>query len=243
MWKTLWGACVHESTSGIRVYQNFLFRWLKFKGTTLQTLLNRYFPHRPGLYYVNSLTLFVRLSPGSCCMLGLGGAGVAHALSPFHQVKLTAVEYDGEVINIAKQFFRVNELSNLEIIHGDAQAFAMQTNKQFQHVLVDLFTHDVFPSQCNTEEFFYHCKRMLTTNGILAVNLANRSEQWPIFQLIRKNFHNSTLAVSVKKSANIIIFATKHKSANYLIDVLKQHKQLKNLFWDEKWGCVAELKH
>lgn len=242
MWKTFWANCIHESTKGIYVYENLLFRWLRFKGTALQTLLNRYFPHRPALYYVNPLTLFVRLNPGSCCMFGLGGAGVAHALSPFNKIKLTVVEYDSEVINIAKQFFFLDKLENLEVIHQDAQVFAMQTDRKFQHILVDLFTDEVFPEQCNSEEFFSHCRRILTSDGILAVNLANRNEQWPIFQLLRKNFQNATLAISVKKSANIIIFATKQNSVNYLTEKLRQNKTLKRLFWDEKWGCIAELK-
>ncbi|CEK10490.1 spermidine synthase [Legionella hackeliae] len=243
MWKTFWGNCIYKSANGIYVYQNFLFRWLKFNGTALQTLLNKYFPKRPGLYYVNSLTLFVRINPGNCCMFGLGGAGVAHVLSALEKpIKLTAVEYSREVITIAQQFFMTDRLPNLEIIHQDAQRFAQQTDRKFHHLLIDLFTDDVFPAQCKTEDFFSHCKEILTPEGILAVNLANRNEQWPIFQLIRKNFLKSTLAISVKKSANIIIFATKQGSVNYLIDLLKQHKKLKRLIWDTKWGCIAEVK-
>ncbi|KTC86587.1 spermidine synthase [Legionella brunensis] len=243
MWKTFYGRCIYKSSKGVQVFQNFLFRWLKFNSHALQTLLNRYYPYRPGLYYISLLTLFVRMNPTSCCMFGLGGAGAAHALYPYRKnLKLTVVEYDSDIIDIAQRFFMTNRLTNMEIIHQDAQIFAKQTDRCFQHLLVDLFTDEIFPAHCNTEEFFNHCKRILLPEGILAVNLANRNEQWPIFQLIKKSFANATIAVPVKKSANIIIFATKNESVNTLIDLLKQHKSLKRLFWDTEWGCIAEIK-
>ncbi|WED44496.1 spermidine synthase [Legionella cardiaca] len=243
MWKTFHGKCIYKSPTGIRVFQNLLFRWLKFNSNALQTLLNRYFPHRPGLYYIDPLTLFVRLKPTNCCMFGLGGAGAAHALSYKKELKLTVVEYSIDIINIARRFFMLDKLSNIEIIHQDAQLFVQETNRFFQHLLIDLFTDDTFPAHCNTEEFFNHCKRILLPDGILAVNLANLHEQWPIFQLIKKNFPNSIIAVPVKKSANLIIFATKHESINPLLDILKQHNKLKKLLWDAKWGYVAKVKH
>lgn len=241
MWKTFLGRCIYQSKNGVEVFQNFLYRWLKFKGKAIQSLLNRYFPERPGLYYVNLLTLFVKLKPASCCMLGLGGAGIAHALSPFN-IPLTVVESESEIIRVAQRFFMLDQLTNLEIIHGQAERFVNQTKQSYHHLLIDLFNAENFPPECNTEQFFSDCKERLLPNGILAVNLANIKEQWPIFELIRNNFSHCTLSVSVKKSANIVIFATKGKSIDHLVEMLKHHKKLKRLFWDTKWGNVAEVR-
>ncbi|KTD19276.1 spermidine synthase [Legionella lansingensis] len=243
MWKTFCGRCIYQSPCGAQVYQNFLFRWLKFNSSALQTLINRYYPHWPGLYYIKPLTVFVRIKPSTCCMLGLGGGGAAHALSPYkNNLKLTIVEHDIDVINIAKRFFMLDRLSHIEIIHQDANLFVEQSDRQFEHVLVDLFSGDSFPEHCNTECFFDNCKRILSPEGILAVNLANRNEQWELFQLIRKSFVNATLAVPVRKSANIIVFASKNESVANLVDKLNDHKKLKQVFWDSKWGCVGEVR-
>ncbi|KTD17015.1 spermidine synthase [Legionella jordanis] len=241
MWKTFGGKCIYQSPTGIQVYQNVLFRWLKFNSRPLQTLINRYMPHCPELYYVKPFTVFVRVKPASCCMLGLGGGGVAHALWPYlGKIKVTAVENDCEVIDIAQRYFMLDQLYNLNVIHQDARLFVEQTTEQFQHVLVDLFEAENFPLQCNNEAFFSHCKRILLDSGILAINLANREEQWPIMQLIKNNFHN-TLAVAIKKSANIVVFAVKNEPVDFLPTVLKQSKKLNALFWDSKWGQIAEI--
>lgn len=242
MWKILAGRCIYQSSTGARVFQNFFFRWLKFDGIALQTVLNRSFPHRPGLQYIKPLILAAQLQPANCCMLGLGGGGAAHALSSsLADSQLTVVESNSEVIDIAKRFFMVDNLKNLHIVHQDASIFVQQNTLQFQHLLVDLFNAEVFPQQCNTEHFFANCKRLLLTGGILAVNLANRHEQWPIFQLIRQQFLSTTVALPVKNCANMIILACKSETITSLLDLLKQSKKLKRLTWDTKWGCIAEI--
>lgn len=241
MWKTFRGKCIYKSAKGTQVFQNILFRWLKFNSNALQTLLNRYFPHRPGLYYIKLLTVFARLKPAECCMFGLGGAGAAHSLNNQSKQKLTVIEYDEEIIEISKRFFMLDTINNLEVIHQDAQLFAKETKRTFDHILIDLFTADSFPHQCNTEEFFSNCRRILTDNGILAINLAYSNEQWPILQLIKTSFSYATITVPVQKSANIIIYATKTDSIDSLLETLKHNKKLKQVFWDAKWGCVAEV--
>ena len=244
MWKTFAGRCVYRSSTGVRVFQNFFFRWLKFDGTALQTVLNRYFPHRPALQYIKSLVLAAQLQPGNCCMLGLGGGGAAHALSSsLEDFQLTVVESNSEVIDIAKRFFMINNLKNVHIVHQDASIFLQQTTLQFQHLLVDLFNVEAFPQQCNTEQFFAHCKHSLLPGGILAVNLANRHEQWPVFKLIRQQFLSATVALPVKNCPNMIILACKSETVTTLLDLLKHSKKLKRLAWDRQWGCIAEIKN
>jgi spermidine synthase len=244
MWKTLWGHCIYQSSEKIRVFQNPFFRWLQFDSRALQTVLNRYFPHKPGLNYIKLLVLPVQLQPQNCCMLGLGGGGAAHALAPYlRDYQLTVVENNAEVIDIAKRFFMINKLANLQIIHQDAQEFVHECISQYQYVLVDLFTADIFPTACNSEEFFANCKRLLQPKGVLAVNLANRHEQWPILQLLKKQFLHSTIVLPVRGSVNIIVLAINNKSITPLVDLLQESKKLKRLAWDAKWGPIAEVRN
>jgi spermidine synthase len=242
MWKTFAGKCIYESTTGIKVFQNYLFRWLKFNSNAIQTLINRFFPQLPSLHYIKPLTLFARLDPATCCMLGLGGGGVAHALSPWQKVGLTVVESNAEIINIAKRYFMINRIKNLEVIHQNAYDFVAQTNRQFDHILVDLFNAENFPSECNSEFFFSRCRTLLSPEGVLAVNLANRQEQQPILQLIRMSFCKITLATPVQNSANIIVFASKNNSVQFLIDKLREHKKLKAIVWDSQWGHLIKVR-
>ncbi|WP_347252045.1 hypothetical protein [Legionella sp.] len=243
MWKTFAGHCIYHSPTGIRVFQNPIFRWLQFESRAIQTLINRYYPQQPGLSYIKTLIFAVSLQPTNCCMLGLGGGGAAHALSPLlGKDKLVIVENDDEVIEVASRFFMINELDNLSIIHQEASSFVHECQNQFQHLLVDLFDADTFPASCNTAEFFFHCKRLLKPGGILAVNLANRHEQWPIFKLIQEQFSYATLVLPVLNSANMIVLAQNNDSIIPLLDLLKKNTRCKKIAWDSKWGCVARIK-
>ena len=83
MWKTFAGRCIYASPNGAKVYQNLRYRWLTLGSDAIQTLLHRYQPQHFGLNYVNQLTFAAKHTPGDSCLLGLGGAGVAHALAPY----------------------------------------------------------------------------------------------------------------------------------------------------------------
>ncbi|WP_028389518.1 spermidine synthase [Legionella fairfieldensis] len=242
MWKTRAGQCIYQSSTGIRVFQNLFFRWLQFDSTALQTVLNRYFPHRPGLHYLAPLVLPVKLNPADCCMLGLGGGGAAHALSPLlTNFQLTIVEASAEVIDVARRYFMIDQLKTLNLIHQDANLFVQQCKKQFQYILVDLFNADSFPAHCNTDTFFSNCKRLLKPGGLLVVNLANKNEQWPVFKLVEKQFPDSTIVLPVPDCSNMIIFAQNGLISAFLAQ-LKTHKIMSQLMWDSKWKYIAQFK-
>lgn len=242
LWKTWGGRCIYRGAHGIRVYQNPLYRWLKFDSNALQTLINRWLPARPGLNYIKPLTCLARSYPGNCCVLGLGGAGVLHSLAkPLQNFTVTAVEYNHEVIEVATNFFNLNQLAQVNIIQQDAADFVQDCQCSFEHLVVDLFNADCFPENCKNDSFFSHCKNLLTPNGILAVNLANYHERGPIFSLIKQQFPRGTLVIPVKNSANMVIMASRNKKSGEIAELLAAKHQLKKLSWQGEWGYVAEL--
>jgi spermidine synthase len=242
MWKTIGGRCIYHTPSGAKVHQNFLYRWLTFESSAIQTLINRRYPAKPKLRYIHHLTFAARIKPDSCCLLGLGGGSVAHTLSPFlTDFQLHIVENNADVIHIAANYFMINQLKNLEIIQQDANEFVHQATAKYQHLMVDLFDAHSFPLHCNTIEFFNQCRHLLAPNGILAVNLANLQEQWPVFNHISACFKQRTVALPVKGTANIIILALNGPALRPLLDLLNESGYLKKLYWNAKWGCVAHI--
>lgn len=242
MWKTFGGRSIYQSPNNSSVHQNLLYRWLRLDSTAIQTLINRRQPEKPELGYINQLGFAVRAQPGECCLLGLGGAGIAHALAPFlGNTPLIAVEKNAEIIEIAATYFMTERLRNLSIIHQDASIFVQQCASQYQHLMVDLFDAHSFPAQCNNSNFFENCQRILLPQGVLALNLTNLDEQWPIFQLIRNNFNQRTIALPVKNSSNMIVLAYKNSTLIPLLDMIKDSHHLKKLSWDTRWGCIAQL--
>lgn len=242
MWKTLGGRCIYQAPNGAKVHQNIFFRWLTLGSDALQTLINRRSPEKPELGYIHQLALAVRAQPGECCLLGLGGAGVAHALATYlGDIKIIAVENNLDVIKIASTYFMADKLKNLTIIEQDANLFVQQCNTRFQHLLVDLYESHAFPTQCNTLDFFINCKRLLLPDGILALNITNIQEQSSLFNYLREIFCQRTVTLPVKGAANMIVLACNSSTIAPLLDLLTNSGDLKELKWDTRWGCIARI--
>lgn len=241
-WKACAGLRIHQSPNGIQVRQNMVYRWLTFDSSAIQTLINRRHPERYGLRYIKTLTLAARRNPAPSCLLGLGGAGVAHALTPyFKNISLDAIESDLNVIDVCAKYFMMEQIHHLHVIHQDAFLHVQHTTSRYQHLMIDLFGAFSFPAHCNNVDFFSHCRRVLLPEGILAVNLANPHEQWPVFSHIRSQFEQYTVSVPIKGTQNMIVLAYKGTSIIPLLNMLEK-EGLKQLTWDAKWGCVARIK-
>lgn len=242
MFKTAVGKCIYQSPNGIMVLQNPFYRWLTFNSEAIQSLISRKNPNKPGLEYISYLMYAAKLTPGNSCILGLGGAGVVHALSPFiNKYRITAVECNEEVIEVAKNYFLLKNVKNLEVQCADASQFVRETKQQFAHILVDLYNAFSFPTECANQEFFMNCKRMLHPQGIISINLANHAQQLGIFKLIQDCFHTSTLAMPVKNTSNLIILASHRGWFKNVLELVTSDKRLKSLEWDSLWGNVAKF--
>jgi spermidine synthase len=238
-WKTWGGRCVYWHSGGARVHQNFAFRWLTFDDSTvLQTLINRRYPARSALPYLRQLTLAARAQPGDSCLLGLGGAGVAHVLAPY-AMPLTAVEQDAGVIDVAAAFFMTHQLPNLNILQDDAALFVQNARARYQHLLVDLYQADAFPTECYHADFFGHCRDLLLPHGVLAINLANLTHEWGILDHVRAHFPLCTVLLPVRGSKNLVILAYKGPSIHPLLALIQRERGLRALDWRREWGYVA----
>lgn len=233
----MFGRCIYTSPSGYKIYQNFLYRWLTLGSTALQTVINRRTPQKPVLYYLPALTLMARSTPGDCCLLGLGGAGVAHMIASSNY-PITAVDSSDEIINIARQLFLIERFSNLTLIHQNATDFVQNSTQQYQHLIIDLYNAHCFPPECNNDDFFIHCMQRISNEGFMAINLANIKEQYPIAQLLKRHFKN-TLIIPIKKSANMVIIASNHDQTEQFINQIQRSKEIKKISLVSSWGLCG----
>jgi spermidine synthase len=239
-WKTKFGKCIYVSPSGYKVYQNFFYRWLTLGSSALQTVINRHNPQKPVLYYIPVLTLMARKFPGTCCVLGLGGASVPQLLiSENTDQNIVVIDNSEEVIQIAKQFFMVDSIPGLTLIQQNANDYLRECTNQYKHLIIDLYDANHFPAECNNEEFFIHAKNRVTHDGFLAINLANYKEQWPVYQFIKKHFKN-ILVIPVKKSANMVIIASADENHGHFMNQIESSHQFKRIVWMDSWGFVGK---
>ncbi len=79
-------------------------------------------------------------SPRNILLLGLGGGSALFWLRRrFPAARLVAVEIDPLMINLAKKYFHIDKIKNLEIITADAVKFIKDSSSHYDLILVDCY--------------------------------------------------------------------------------------------------------
>lgn len=235
-WKTFRGQLLHDTALGAIVYQNRSYRWLSFGGGGIQTCIHRRYPENPVLSYIKPFIAAARISPGDLCLLGLGGAGVLHALAPYClEMNTHAVESNATVIQLASDYFMLERLPSLCVEHQDAAQFLKTSSGGYQHLLVDIFTENGFPEQCRSLSFFEDCKRVLLRSGVLAFNLVDLKREALLVRHIRDVFQGATLILPIKKTSNVVMLAVNGASIMSIIEKL----HLKKTIWRPQLGYIG----
>ena len=88
-------------------------------------------------------------------VLGVAGGSVIKTLvDEIHfEGKITGVEIDKAIIEIANDYFHLNEIQNLEIIIDDAFEFVLKTKDKYDLIIIDIF-QDVRMPNFLFEKFF-----------------------------------------------------------------------------------------
>lgn len=81
-------------------------------------------------------------------VLGVAGGSVIKTLTDEirNSGKITGVEIDPEVIDLAKKFFHLDQIPNLELVLDDAFEFVLKTKKTYDLVIIDIFQDTLMPN-------------------------------------------------------------------------------------------------
>lgn len=237
-WKTSFSKCIYNLNDEVKVYDNYLYRWLTFSSPYIQTLLSKFKPHKPELQYMKPLSIAARHAKGNTCLLGLGGGGLVHYLNNLN-IELNVIESNKLVIDIAHKYFLLDKLDNLQILNMDASKFVENHHNKYSHLLIDIHGAYNFPSQCLNLEFFNNCKNILKDNGVLAINVCNEQELNIIYNFLSKIFANKIISIPINGFTNTILLASQNYSLNNILKIYANHPEIKRLEWDEKFGNIA----
>lgn len=105
-------------------------------------------------------------------VLGVAGGSVIKTLvDEINYVgKITAVDIDSEIVEVAKKYFNLNEINNLKIIIDDAQRFVQKTKSMYDLIIIDIFQDNVMPEFLFLPEFINATLSLLTANGKILFN-------------------------------------------------------------------------
>jgi spermidine synthase len=133
--------------------------------------------------------------PRSLLMLGLGGGTSLRTLRHLcPDLKITAVEIDGGMIRLARDFMDLERIG-VEVIEGDAYAWLRKNRRKFDVIFDDVYgvtSTDVERPLGSPEGLMPDLERCLKPDGIFAANLVtgpgHRKVQTEFRHFFRKNF-------------------------------------------------------
>ena len=105
-------------------------------------------------------------------VLGVAGGSVIQTLRNDFKVnaKITGVEIDPDVIELANRYFKLNSMSNLELIIADAFEFVTTTNTTYDLIIIDIFNDTTMPEELFEDYFWKNIHNQLTNNGLCLFN-------------------------------------------------------------------------
>ncbi|BCY29152.1 spermidine synthase [Flavobacterium okayamense] len=124
---------------------------------------------RKGLKYIG----FKRIQNfDSVLVLGVAGGSVIKTLVEEVKFtgKITGVEIDEEVVKIAKSYFKLNEIPNLELVIDDAFEFVLKTKEKYDLIIIDIFQDTTMPNFLFEDFFIKRINFLLKVNGFILFN-------------------------------------------------------------------------
>ena len=105
-------------------------------------------------------------------VLGVAGGSVVKTLADEinYEGKIIGVEIDKAVIEIAKEYFQLDQIQNLEIKIEDALVFVNNTEDTFDLIIIDIFQDTKMPDFLFEKSFIDRICNLLNTNGYILFN-------------------------------------------------------------------------
>jgi spermidine synthase len=105
-------------------------------------------------------------------VLGVAGGSVIKTLVDEinYKGKITGVEIDPDMIQIANQYFNLNEIKQLEIIIDDAFEFVLKTKDRYNLIIIDIFEDTNMPNFLFEKFFSERVCFLLKNQGFILFN-------------------------------------------------------------------------
>ena len=124
---------------------------------------------RKGLKYIG----FERIRNfESILVVGVAGGSVIKTLVDEIKFKgkITGVEIDATVIDIANRYFELDKIQNLEIVIDDAFEFILKTKLKYDLIIIDIFEDTSMPNFLFQDFFIDRINSLLNLNGFILFN-------------------------------------------------------------------------
>ena len=107
-------------------------------------------------------------------MLGVAGGTVARAYAKyFPDTVIDAVEIDGELFDIGRRWFGLEDRPQLRVHADDARPFLRKTDERYDFIFLDTYRQPYIPFYLATKEFFELARDRLAPGGAVIINVGH----------------------------------------------------------------------
>lgn len=105
-------------------------------------------------------------------ILGVAGGSIIETLKNEvkFEGKITGVEIDRTVVEIANNYFGLNQYKNVEIVIDDAFEFVLKTKEKYDLIVIDIFQDTKMPNFLFEDFFINRINFLLNVNGFILFN-------------------------------------------------------------------------
>lgn len=150
---------------------------------------------------------------------GGGFSGPKRFLLDYDWISVDVVEIDPEVIKVAKEYFGVWNDERLKIYNEDGRTYLVNSNKQYDLIVLDAYSRTYIPFHLLTLEFFNEVEKDLAPNGVVVSNVISsltgrtgdilRAEYKTLSQVFPNVYVFPVSDVGSSLTQNIILVSTK----------------------------------
>ncbi|HYE37593.1 hypothetical protein [Methylocaldum sp.] len=234
----------------IEVVDTYGVRSLHFGTYPKQSAMSLAEPDRLELSYVRAMLagLLFKPEPRNILLLGLGGGSLAKfLLNHFPECRIDAVECRSAVATVAYEYFGLPEDARLAVHVSEGNDFvcaeAERREAEYDHIFVDVFDHQGLAETVNQQDFFSATRRLLHSEGILAINLWGTQTQSlrQSMSLLNLYFDRRTMRLQVPGRGNVIGFGFGQRAQRTEMGELKQQAKALELRLDIEFPRFLRL--
>ena len=202
-------------------------------------------PYDIELEYVQRMMawlLFVQpstLSKRHAMQLGLGAGSLTKFCRKKLRIKTTAIELNPQVVAACRLWFKLPaDDTKLEVILGDAAEVAQHPHwhGKIDALQVDLYDEEAAAPVLDSEAFYADCRKLLTADGCMTVNLFGRSSSYPLtLEKIANAFGaDAVWAFKPTREGNTVVLAQRTPTRPTRAELAQRAESVQTL-----WGLPA----
>lgn len=171
--------------------------------------------------------------------LGLGAAALTKFCHKRLRMRTTAIELNPQVVAACRLWFKLPpDDVRLSVILGDAAEVAAHAHwrGQIDALQVDLYDHEAAAPVLDSEAFYRDCRKLLTDDGCMTVNLFGRSSSYErsLEHIVAAFGDDAVWAFRPTREGNTVVLALREPQHPTRVQLAERAESI-----ETRWGLPA----